>query len=256
MDNSLKEEVIKRMNNKVTVLGFAPVERFKDAPVKHCPGDVCRDARTVIVFGITIPRGVLTSPSYNLHALHRCYHTTYRHLDELGLEVCTIIESREDYRAVPVPSYAPMVFQGIEPWGIISLKHAAVCAGLGAFGRSGQVYHPAHGALLRFGAVVTSAELPGDKVLDPDPCPSKCSACQKACPAGAIGTSGEFSKLVCLGHTIKHAIYPLALKNEADLKHIERVINTAGYDYWIACDECLKVCPINRRIQKMAGENQ
>ena len=52
--------------------------------------------------------------------------------------------------------------------------------------------------------------------------------------------------MACLGHTIKHAIYPLALKDAQGLKHIERVINTAGYDYWIDCDECMKVCPLNR----------
>jgi epoxyqueuosine reductase QueG len=30
------------------------------------------------------------------------------------------------------------------------------------------------------------------------------------------------------------------------LKNIERVINTAGHNYWIDCDECLKVCPLNK----------
>jgi epoxyqueuosine reductase QueG len=53
--------------------------------------------------------------------------------------------------------------------------------------------------------------------------------------------------MTCLGHTIKHAIYPLALNSEAGLKKIERVINTAGHNYWIDCDECLKVCPLNKR---------
>ena len=48
----------------------------------------------------------------------------------------------------------------------------------------------------------------------------------------------------------------LALKDEQVLKHIERVINTAGNDYWLACDECLKVCPINLKIFKnKSGEN-
>jgi epoxyqueuosine reductase len=145
-----------------------------------------------------------------------------------------------------VPSYAPMVFHGFEPWGLLSLKHAAVRAGLGAFGRSGQVYHPDFGARLRFSAVVTDADLPGDKVIEADPCPAKCNACRKACPSGAFTESGEFQKLTCLGYTIKHAIYPLALKDEAGRKNIERVINTAGHDYWIACDECLKACPNHR----------
>ncbi len=35
-------------------------------------------------------------------------------------------------------------------------------------------------------------------------------------------------------------------KDEAGLRNIERVINTAGHDYWIACSECVKKCPTNR----------
>jgi epoxyqueuosine reductase len=246
MDRDLKEDVIREFLPRISAIGFAPGDRFQGAPERHRPGDVCKDARTVIVLGIAIPRGVLTSPSYNLHALHRSYHTIYRRLDELSVELCNFIEARGRYRAVPVPSYAPMVFHGFEPWGLLSLRHAAVGAGLGAFGRSGQVYHAEFGARLRFAAVVTNAELPGDNKIETDPCPPTCNACHKACPAGAFPESGAFQKMTCLGYAIKHAIYPLALKDEAGRKNIERVINTAGHDYWIACDECLKVCPNHR----------
>ncbi len=256
MSDKLKKALIDRVSGKVSAIGFTPVERFKDAPEKHHPGDLCRDARTVIVYGITVPKGVLTSPMYNLHALQRSYHTTYRRLDDFSLDLCGYIESLGNHRAVPVPSYAPMVFQGMEPWGILSLKHAAVFAGLGSFGRSGQVYHPVFGGLMRFGAVVTSMEIPGDPVIDSDPCPQNCSACRDACPSGALDASGGFNKLVCLGHTIKHAIYPLALKSYEDIKHIERIINTAGYDYWIACDECLKACPNNRGQRRNDNESK
>ena len=246
MSTALKKKLIGHLRPKVSAMGFAPVERFVDAPEKHRPTEACKDARTVIVFGIPVPQGVLSSPGYHLHTLHRSYHTIYRHLDELSVKLCTFIESQGNYRSVPVPSYAPMVFHGFEPWGILSLKHAAVRAGLGAFGRSGQVYHPRYGSRLRFCAVITSAELPGDEINETDPCPPECNACRKACPSGAFDDNGSFQKFTCLGYTIKHAIYPLALKDEVGLKNIERVTNTAGYDYWIACDECLRACPNNR----------
>jgi len=38
----------------------------------------------------------------------------------------------------------------------------------------------------------------------------------------------------------------LPLKDEACLKHIERLSKTAGSEYCLACDECLKVSPNNR----------
>ena len=246
MDSGLREAIRERIKNAVSALGFAPVERFADAPEMHHPGALCKRAQTVIVFGITVPRGVLTSPGYGLHTLHRAYHTIYKNLDALAIDLCNFIEAQGHNRAVPVPSYAPMVFHDLEPWGLLSLKHAAVRAGLGAFGRSGQVYHPEYGALLRLAAVVTDAALAGDPMIETDPCPPKCEACAKVCPAKAFGEGGRFGKMVCLGHTIKHAIYPLALKDEAGLKNIERIINTAGHDYWIACNECVKACPKNR----------
>jgi Pyruvate/2-oxoacid:ferredoxin oxidoreductase delta subunit len=52
--------------------------------------------------------------------------------------------------------------------------------------------------------------------------------------------------MVCLANTIKHAIYPLAFQTPEGARHIERVTNTAGYNYWLACDVCLKVCPNTR----------
>lgn len=97
--------------------------------------------------------------------------------------------------------------------------------------------------------MITSVERPGNQVIKDDPCPKGCNACQKKCPARAFTDSGEFNKMTCLPYSVKHAIYPLALKGADALKYIERVVNTAGHDYWLACDECLKACP-NNRIKK------
>lgn len=247
MTEDLKAGIKEWLEERVDAVGFAPVDRFGDAPEKHHPSRICKDARTVIVLGKTVPHGVLHSPDYDLYFLHRSYHSTYRYLDELGLMLSNRIESQGRHLAVPIPSFAPLVLNGPEPWGILSLKHAAVYAGLGAFGKSGLIYHAIYGSLLRLGAVVTSAELPGDPVVEDDPCPPECDACWKACRAQAFNDEGEFNKLTCQGYTIKHAIYPIALSTEEGLNNIERVINTAGYDYWLACNECLKVCPRNRR---------
>lgn len=246
MSENLKPSITVFLKPQVTELGFASVDRFAGAPDAHHPRRICKNAETVIVFGITVPRGILKSPDYNLYALHRSYHSAYMRIDEISLALCNYIESLGKLLAVPIPSYAPMVFHQFEPWGILSLKHAAVNAGLGSFGRSGQTYQPKHGALLRLGAVVTDAVIAPDPMLPADPCPPKCTACFKACPSKAFDAEGRFNKMTCLGYAIKHAIYPLALSSEAGLKNIERVINTAGHNYWIGCDECLKVCPLNR----------
>ena len=242
----LRDSIADWVGEKVDTIGFAPVDRFDGAPEKHHPSRTCKDAKTVIVLGKAVPRGVLHSPDYNPYMLHRTYHSVYMYLDELGLMLSNWIEAQGDYLSVPIPSYAPLVFHEYEAWGVLSLKHAAVNAGLGAFGRNGLMHSPSYGTLLRLGAVVTSAELPGDPVILEDPCPEKCGACFKACPPGALKENGAFNKRTCVSHTIKHAIYPIAFQTEEGLKNIERVINTAAYNYWLNCNECLKVCPNNK----------
>lgn len=250
MPQALRAQITDYLAERVTTFGFAPVDRFEKAPEAHHPQRICKNAGTVIVFGIAVPRGMLHSPDYHLYAMHRSYHTVYARLDEIALSLSNFIESIDNALAVPVPSYAPMRFHGMEPWGLLSLKHAGVNAGLGAIGRNGLLHHPTHGTMLRLGAVVTDAELPGDERNDAFPCPERCGACHKACPSDAFNNAGEFAKMTCLGHTIKHAIYPLALKDELGLKNIERVINTAGYNYWLTCNECVRVCPNNRPKKK------
>lgn len=244
----IKKEIKNWMDGKVDAVGFAPVDRFTEAPENHHPERMLQRAKTVIAYGRLIPRGVTRSPAYGKHFLHRSYHTVYPYLDELGYALCNNLEAETGCLAVQTPSYLPMVFHDMEPWGVLSLKHAAEKAGLGAFGRSGQLYHPKHGALLRWGAVITTAEIEGDPLANDMPCPEDCTACIKACPVSAIKDECEkFEKMTCLTHSIKHAIYPLALKSEEGLKRIERVINTAGYDYWMECFSCVKVCPLNKK---------
>jgi len=245
----LEARILQWLWGRADTVGFAPVERFEEAPEKHHPSCVLQHARTVIVFGKAVPRGMLRSPDYGLYVMHRAYHTLYPYLDELALELSLWIEDQGDYLAVPIPSYAPMVIQEREPWGILSLKHAAVCAGLGSFGKNELVHNARYGTLLRFGAVVTSAELPGDPISHESPCPDECAACSKACPAKAFAENGSFQKMKCLAHTIKHAIYPLAFRTPEDFKHMGRVINTAGYNYWLTCNNCMRVCPSNRTMQ-------
>lgn len=242
------------LEGKVQIWGAAPAGAFSGAPEGHRPKDLLEGARSVVVFGIAVPRGSFRSPRYRSHFLHRSYHTVYPRLDGVGLELALFMEEA-GHEAVAIPSYAPLVFRGAEPWGLLSLRHAAQLAGLGTFGRSGMIYHPVYGSRLRLGAVVTTAEVrarsgdggrPGDAVSAMEVlCPEGCTRCADVCPAGAISEE-DFNKMACLSHSVRHAIYPLALRDEGGRRNIELVVNTAGYDYWIRCFECIKACPLDR----------
>jgi epoxyqueuosine reductase QueG len=246
MSQALVQAIGEHLGTQLHTLGIAPVDRFADAPDRHHPANACKNAASVVVMGIALPRGILSSPDYDLHFLQRSYISVYKKLDDLALGLSRFIEDQSGAPAVPIPSYAPLVYEGMEPWGIISLKHAAQKAGLGAFGKNHLLHHPQYGAMLRLGAVVTSAELPGSEVIQDHPCPEKCMACMESCPVQAFSDEGSFDKMKCLLATIKHAIYPLALKEPGAMEHIERIVNTAGYNYWLKCNKCLKVCPNNQ----------
>jgi epoxyqueuosine reductase QueG len=248
MAESLKKAVVEWLGDRVDAVGFAPAERFEEAPEDHRPEKVQRGAKTVIVLGKTVPRALLRSSHYELHNLHRSYHTVYAFLNDLSLNLANWIEAQGDYYAIQVPTFAPMAYHGMEPWGLLSLKHSAVNAGLGSFGRNGLMHHPKYGTMLRLGAVVTTAELPGDPVIEDEACPPDCTACFKACPHQALKEDGPFDKIKCMLNTISHAIYNISLKDPEGLKNIETVINTAGYNYWIGCNTCLKVCPNNNIV--------
>ena len=84
---NIKQRIKNWMDTKVDAVGFAPVERFAEAPENHHPERMLRDARTVIVYGRLIPKGVTKSPDYGKYFLHRSYHTVYPYLDELGFSL-------------------------------------------------------------------------------------------------------------------------------------------------------------------------
>jgi epoxyqueuosine reductase QueG len=75
----------------------------------------------------------------------------------------------------------------------ISVRHAAVAAGLGEFGWMGLVMSPEYGPRNRFGVILTTLELPPDPMYDGEKLcrPDQCGSCTTICPAGAMAIYGE-----------------------------------------------------------------
>ena len=76
-------------------------------------------------------------------------------------------------------------YQAAYPSELCSHKRLAILAGIGAYGKNSLVISPRHGPWLRFGIVVTDAELPVDKPFTKDLC-GRCRRCVSACPAAAL----------------------------------------------------------------------
>lgn len=123
----------------------------------------------------------------------------------------------------------------------ISHKRAALLAGLGHMGRNTLVAHPEYGSDLRFGLVLTDAELPHDAPGDPFEvrlC-RDCRRCEEVCPSGAVSDyQVDFSRCVIptaegWGHD-----------DDGEMLRARRIQRRGEY-LEVECNLCQKVCPLN-----------
>jgi len=206
--------------------GIAPVSRFSGAPAGFHPRDILACCESVVVLGARFPRSTLEAGSQAPYTLVR--NVMVGKLDEISFELAKRLE-QEGVVAVPIPSADPY-----EDWdperrhgrGILSLKHAAVLAGLGVMGRNTLLLNESHGNMLWLGALLVSSGLQGDPPAAYRGCPRTCSLCIDACPQQAL--DGE----------------------SIDQKRCrERSISrTEGGGWLLSCNTCRRVCPLRTGI--------
>ncbi|MDR1246364.1 MAG: hypothetical protein LBK57_04975 [Clostridiales Family XIII bacterium] len=181
----------------IDMIGFAGTNRFCNAPDGRHPRDVLPGCKTVIVFGIRLLDGVTQA---NFRAFEdgrndlKSIYATYGYTMVPNFEaayacyaIARFIENNSSGIATPC-STGPMT-NGFQ----ISIRHAAVAAGLGEFGYLGIVITPEFGPRIRFGAILTTSEIEADPMYaGPRLCkPKQCGICAKVCPTGAVGMPGE-----------------------------------------------------------------
>lgn len=139
--------------------------------------------------------------------------------------------------------------------GDVSLRHAAVAAGLGNFGRHNLVIHPQMGSRVVFSAVLTELELSSDPPVLERLC-NDCNLCVESCPVGALQEEGKTDVMKCINYSQPYGIgSQIAFWNRfagsaaAEQKkmikdlHFWRLCqaNLAGPQYF--CFNCVRSCP-------------
>ncbi len=125
---------------------------------------------------------------------------------------------------MPIPSDDPYDYwnpDDLEGRGILSMRHAAVAAGLGTLGKNTMLLSRSFGNTLNIGAVLTSLDLPSDELAE-SVCLPDCRLCLKACPAGALNGVTVNQKL-CRTNTYE--------------------TNERGFEV-TKCNACRVVCPM------------
>jgi epoxyqueuosine reductase QueG len=202
--------------------GIASIDRFVDVPDGFSPTDVYSKCKSVVVMFRQMPTGAILAenPIPYTHAAYQMYEE----LDKLSMDMLRFCQSK-GVNGVIIPADVPYLHWDEENQhgqGIISLKHAAVKAGLGMMGRSTIFINREYGNMVYLGAILTDEALEPDPVVEDFSCPPKCNICRESCPQQAIGEVSVNQKL-CREHSFFKA--------------------GRGWDLY-NCNICRRLCPL------------
>jgi epoxyqueuosine reductase QueG len=167
-------------------------------------------------------------------------------------------------RAMSVPPSYPL-HMSTETKGMVgdvSLRHAAVAAGLGAFGRNNLVVHPRFGSRVVFTAVLTDLELKSDPPAE-NVC-NNCNACVDNCPVGALDEEGKTNLFGCIKNSQPYGIgghiqfwnrfvdgSPDKQKEMVRDVHFWRLFQAGFIGFQYFCFNCMKSCPAGRNQEAL-----
>ncbi len=180
--------------------GIASNDRFAQAPDGFKPTDIYSNCKSTVVLFKLMPAGAIMAenPVPYTHAAYLLYNE----LDRLSLEMLRYCQTF-GVSGVVIPADTPYLYWDDENKvgrGILSMKHAAVQAGLGMMGRSTILINREYGNMVYLGAFLIDAELEPDPLVTDFACPPGCHVCEKSCPQQAIGDMRVAQKL-CREHS-------------------------------------------------------
>jgi len=205
----LTKEEIRKQGYEVglDLVGFASIERFKNAPIHMHPASIFPEAKTVIVVGKRILRGGWRGIeegtnwiSYTYFDYHGLLNTFF--IPEPLYQLACFIEDH-GYEAVP---YYPGVPEAQNPGKPLkknqslpdvnlAIRIAAICAGLGEIGWSKVFLSKKFGPRQRLHAIITDMDIEPDNLVKPGSICTKCMKCVEDCPSKAIPHIKENKKV-------------------------------------------------------------
>ncbi|MDH5451429.1 MAG: hypothetical protein OEX77_11160 [Candidatus Bathyarchaeota archaeon] len=248
---SIKREIADFLHTEgVSVLGVAAIKELPAVLENFSPQLLLEGARSIICYGVQIPKGIIYAKSNNLTLYWRYCNTQYRTLDSLSNRLCSFLEEKNE-SATPIYSCFPWQIVNREFWGHLPLVYWAEEAGLGRLAKCGLLITPQYGTRILFGGVVTTQELEPDEKLNEAICPSSCFDCIDACPAKAIERAGKVDHNLCIRFSSSNPLLELVLTKQTIGKKysFETLLNTIAVDDHgiYSCFECLRACPLNNR---------
>ncbi len=144
------------------------------------------------------------------------------------------------------------------PFADVSLRHAAVAAGLGSFGKHNLVIHPDMGSRVVFKAILADLDVEPDLPLEEDLC-INCDICAKVCPVHALDEENKTDVMKCILHSQPYGLAgctefltrfidagPEEKKKMLQDDKYRKVYSALALGTYYVCYNCIKSCPVGQ----------
>lgn len=275
LTNSVK---LRALELGADIVGIAPVERFKMVTGSNeielpnysttieSINRMLPNALSVVVIALRQLTGVMESNVSGVETTYPFGNFGYWHINCKLSSICYDLArwlEDEKWTTLPMgPALAVRFHYKVYPSkttiarmsSIFDLRRAAVLAGVGRIAKSEFLATQRYGTKIRLGAVITTAPLEGDLILDGCPCPPDCTICMDTCPMGAINADGGVDEIRCYsdcgrrGTSVRQVIerimkdYCLSEPGSNYLDSDNRTID--GYGSRICRVVCMALCPL------------
>ncbi|MBW1646083.1 MAG: epoxyqueuosine reductase [Deltaproteobacteria bacterium] len=230
------------------VVGIAPAADWPSPQPECRPPAILKDCQRVIVFGKEIPAPIYQAELHALDLYAMTSHNFYHQLDAAAIAAAGRL-TRAGYPSIPIGGYQPVLMREGDYWGVVSLKHAAVRAGLGTMGKNTLLINERFGNRLRLGGVLTTAALPAGRPLAKSLCYENCTKCVRNCPVQALDGKGGINQHKCLKNCAVHPALSLSFisrwfrHSKRVNRQVELFTRTMISTYTYSCCTCLTSCP-------------
>jgi epoxyqueuosine reductase len=217
MEKRIKEILL---NLGADLCGIAMANAFDGAPKGFHPRDIFSECRSVVAFALTLPKALYQADTRIVY--NHGNNTVLSEIDRIALVACKQID-KLGARCMPIPCDSPYDYwepENLRGQGILSMRHAALLAGIGCMGKNTLIMNKTFGNRMNLGALLTDLELAGDPPAE-NICIPGCRKCLDACPQKALDGISVRQDL-CRPYTYG--------------------VNQRGYSV-VNCNRCRVVCP-------------
>ena len=237
-------------------VGFAAAADY-DSPMSPALDSIFPGVKSLIVIAY---RELATCESESLQVAMNGRLDLMEFSRSISYQVGRFVQSKCGAKAMTVPISYPlqMTRETGGAVGEVSLRHAALAAGLGTFGRNNLILHPKLGSRVLFTAILSDLEFESDPHVEESLC-DDCQLCVQACPASALDDEGKTHVMKCIknsqpygiGGAIKFGMkYAEAVPDEKKEMlsdpHFWKLYQASMIGFQYFCWNCMKECPVGQ----------